>query len=115
MELTKNLRNRHWLIRIVLPAGLAVVALRSLRQGKPVRGVLAGLGVVALGYSAVTESNDVMEHLTEDLAEDLDTEAASETTQLRCAICGGPIVPGQSRRPNEDNETVHETCLKASA
>ncbi|KYH24091.1 hypothetical protein HAPAU_41700 [Halalkalicoccus paucihalophilus] len=111
MELTKNLRNRHWLIRIVLPAGLAVVALRSLRQGKPVRGVLAGLGVVALGYSAVTESNDVMEHLTVDL----DTEAASETTQLRCAICGDPIVPGQSRRPNEDNETVHEACLKASA
>lgn len=111
MELTQNLRNRHWLIRLVLAAGLAVVALRSLRQGKRVHSVLAGLGVVALGYSAVTESNDVMEHL----AENLDTEATSETIQLRCAICGDPIVPGQSRRPNENSETVHEACLKASA
>lgn len=111
MELTQNLHNRHWLIRIVLAAGLAVVALRSLRRGKRARGVLAGLGAVALGYSAVTESNGVMEHL----AEDRDTEAASETTQLRCAICGDPIVPGQSRRPNENNETVHEACPKASA
>jgi hypothetical protein len=108
MELTQN---RHWLVRIVLAAGLAVVALRSLRRGRRVRGVLAGLGAVALGYSAVTESNDVIEHLVEDL----DTEAASETTRLRCAICGDPIVPGQSRRPNENNETVHEACLELSA
>lgn len=111
MELTQNLRNRHWLIRIVLAAGLAVVALRSLRRGKRVRGELACLGAIALGYSAVTESNDVMEHL----ADDRGTEAASKTIQLRCAICGDPIVPGQYRRPNENNETVHEACLKASA
>lgn len=107
MQLTQNLRNRRSLIRIVLAVGLAVVALRSFRRGKRVRGELAGLGAAALGYSAVTESNDVMEHL--------DTEAASETIQLRCAICGDPIVPGQTRRPNENDETVHEACLKASA
>jgi hypothetical protein len=111
MELTQNLRNRHWLIRIVLAAGLAVVALRSLRRGKRVRGVLAGLGAVGLGYSAVSESTDAMDHLTEDV----DTEAASEPVQLRCASCGDPIVPGQSRGPNEINEIVHEVCLKASA
>lgn len=111
MELTQNLRNRHWLIRIVLAAGLAVVALRSLRRGKRVRGALVGLGAVALGYSAVTESNDMTKHL----ADDLDIEAASENAQMRCASCGEPIVPGQSRGPNENNETVHESCLKASA
>lgn len=111
MELTQNLRNRHWLIRIVLAAGLAVVAIRSLRRGKRVRGALVGLGAVALGYSAVTESTDVMKHL----AEDFDTEAASEITQMRCASCGEPIVPGQSRGPNENHEIVHDACLKASA
>lgn len=111
MELPQNLRNRQWLIRIVLAAGLAVVALQSLRRGKRVRGALAGLGAVALGYSAVTESTDVIEHL----AEEIDIEAASETTQMRCAICGDPIVPGQSRGPNENDETVHDACLKASA
>ncbi|WP_255198497.1 DUF2892 domain-containing protein [Halorarius litoreus] len=96
---------------MVLATGLAVVALQSLRRGRRVRGVLAGLGAVALGYTAVTESTDVMEHL----AEDLDGEAASETVRLRCASCGDPIVPGQSRRPNENNEIVHEACLTASA
>jgi hypothetical protein len=111
MELTRDLRDRHWLIRIVLVIGLAVVALRSLRRGKRVRGVLAGLGVVALGSSAVTESNEVLEHLLDDL----DTDTARETTQIHCASCGDPIVLGQSRRPNGDNKTVHETCLKASA
>lgn len=111
MELTQTLRNRRWLVRTVPAAGLAVVALRSLRRGQRARGVLAGLGAVALGYSAVTESTDVMERL----AEKFDPEAASETTQLRCAHCGDPIVPGQSRGPNENDEIVHETCLEASA
>lgn len=96
---------------MVLAAGLGVVALRSLRRGKRVRGVVAGLGAVVLGYSTVSESNDAMEHLLDDL----DADAASETTRPRCASCGDPIVLGQSRRPNENNETVHEACLKASA
>lgn len=111
MELTQNLHNRHRLIRTVLAVGLAVVALRSLRQGTRTRGVLAGLGAVGLGYSAVTGSNDLIEQRTEGP----DLEAASETTQLRCANCGEPIVSGQSRQPDENNETVHDACLKASA
>ncbi|WP_256298121.1 DUF2892 domain-containing protein [Haloarchaeobius salinus] len=111
MELTENLDDRDGLARKLFAAGLAVFALWSLRKGKRPRGVLAGIGAVALGYSASTGSGDVKENFSESLG----TEPTSETEKLRCAICEEPIVTGQARTPNENNETVHENCLEASA
>lgn len=110
MELTQNLEDRDVPVRTLLAVALAVFALWSLRKGKRVRGVLAGLGAFALGWRASTESGDLMERLTDDSG----TEPTSEAGQLRCAICGEPIVAGQSRVPNEDDETVHEACLEAT-
>jgi len=109
MDLTQNPDDRDRLTRTLLAVGLAVFALRSVRKGKRLRGVLAGLGAFALGYRVSTESGDVMERLVE--APDM--ESTSEAEQLRCAICGEPIVPGESRTPNENDETVHEACLEA--
>jgi len=111
MELPKTLRDNDRLVRTLAAVGLSVFALRSLRKGKRLRGALAGLGAVALGYGASTDSSDAVEHF----AEELDTGSTTEDEQLRCAICGDPIVTGQSRKPNENGETVHEACLKAPA
>ncbi len=111
MELTQTLRNRHSLVRVVLAAGLVIVALQSVRRGRRARSALAGLGAAAVGYSAVTGFDDAVEDLTTDLA----TETTGEATQMRCVNCGDQIVLGQSRRPNEDHETVHDDCLKTPA
>ncbi|WP_336000391.1 DUF2892 domain-containing protein [Halorientalis halophila] len=111
MELPQYLGDRNRLTRALLAVGLAVYALLSLRKGKRLRGGLAGLGAVALGYATATESGDV----TESFAAGLGTESTTESGQLRCAMCGEPIVPGQRRQPNENDETVHEACLEAPA
>jgi len=111
MELPKQLRDNDRLVYTLLAVGLSVFALQSLRKGKRLRGVLAGLGAVALGYGTSSEPGDVVEQFSEEL----DTESTTEDGRLRCAICGDPIVTGQSRRPNENDETVHENCLEATA
>ena len=114
MELPAALRGRGRLVRTALAAALGVLTLRSLRKGKRLRGVLAGLGAVALGYTASSEPGEEMDRIVEDL----DIGSTSESTdeaELRCAICGEPIVVGQARTPNEDGETVHEACLEAPA
>lgn len=107
MELNEKLDDRGRLARMILAAGLAVVALRSFAKRKPMRGVLAGAGAAALGYTVSSESGGVIEEIR--------TEPTAEDAELRCASCGDPIVPGQRRKPNEDGETVHEACLEASA
>lgn len=111
MELSQKLGDNDRLVRTLLAVGLAVFALRSLRNGKRLRGVLAGLGAFALGYGTRYESGSV----TEPLAEELDTDSTSEPGQFRCAACGEPIVVGQSRRPDENDETVHDACLGVTA
>jgi hypothetical protein len=108
--------------RVLLAAGLGAAALWSLRKGKRLRGALAGVGAVALGYSATSDAGDVAEPLAEELDIDGVTESDDESDStdvesepLRCAACGEPIVTGQIRVPNEDDETVHEACLEATA
>ncbi|WP_436906714.1 YgaP family membrane protein [Halosimplex marinum] len=104
--------------RALLAAGLGAAALWSLRKGKRLRGALAGLGAVALGYSAT--SDDGLEQVGDELdidglTDDAGSATADEDGHLRCAACSEPIVAGQIRVPNEDDETVHETCLEATA
>ena len=112
MDLSKNFRDNDRLTYTLLAAGLSVFALLSLRKGKRLRGVLAGLGAVALGYRASTESGDVVEYFEEEL----DSGSATEDEpQQHCAICGDPIVAGQLRTPDENDETVHEACLESPA
>jgi hypothetical protein len=120
MDSTQSDDGNGRLARLVLAAGLGAAALWSLRKGKRLRGALAGLGAVALGYSATSDADSVTEPLAEefeiDTGESDDTEAdESGDDYLRCAACGEPIVAGQVRSPNEDGETVHERCLEATA
>jgi hypothetical protein len=146
--------NRSRLVRVLLAVGLGILALRSLRGGKRLRGLLAGVGAVALGVSATGEKGPAVEPLHEtdhtdfdtgtdssasldDDADDVavvsddETEAADEDAveevaaeeadddgavagasgSLICAACGEAIVAGQRRRPNADDETVHDDCL----
>lgn len=111
MELSKKLRDTDRLTLTRLAVGLSVFALLSLRRGKRLRGLLAGLGAVALGYSAWTGSGDAMERF----GEEFDTGATTEDDPERCAVCGDPIVAGQSRAPNENDETAHGACLESPA
>lgn len=111
MDLPKNVRENDRLTSTVLALALSVFALLSLRRGQRLRGALAGLGAVAFGYRASTESGDGAEHSEAGL----DTEPAVEPEQERCAICGDPIVAGELRTPNENNDIVHEACQESAA
>jgi hypothetical protein len=104
MELSKDAVDRALLARTAFAVVLTVAAVRSLQQGKRLRGALAGAGALALGYLATAES----EGLTGI------RESADEEVELRCATCGQPIRPGQARGPNENDEIVHDDC-KATA
>ncbi|MEF8785091.1 MAG: DUF2892 domain-containing protein [Haloarculaceae archaeon] len=130
MAETENSRGR--LARIVLAVALAVVAIRSFRNGKRATGVLAGLGAGALGYSATAEEHELTEEINIETPREDDSagessesdstertgsvdssDTSDEDGRLRCAACGDPIVLGQRRGPNADNEIVHRTCMTA--
>jgi len=123
MDLQETLGDRNRLTTTVVTAALALIAIRSLRKGKRLRGLVAGLGAVAIGFTTVTSPDDVTEVLDREAESASDeTEPASDetdrsrdTVELRCAECGEPIVPGQARTPNEDHETVHEACIENPA
>jgi len=132
MEDTKNVGGRDRLVRLLLTVVLSIVAVRSLRRGKRLRGILAGVGALGFGFNATTGYcgvNDTLEIDTTTDSETGDVEisvgetestgesgisaAASEDATeygLYCASCGEPIVPGQSRGPNGSGETVHDNC-----
>jgi len=121
MALPQPLRTRDGLVRAGLTAALGAFALSSLRKGKRLRGVLAGLAALGVGYGASTGVDvdadtvaDVGDRVV-DTGELPGTDSTSEDGGLRCAACGDPIVPGQPRGPDENDETVHEACLEASA
>lgn len=106
MELRKTVGNRGRVARTALAALLAVVAINSLRKGKRLSGALAGVGALALGYGATSGPSE--------LPEAISIDAISEDDELRCAICGQPIRPGQRRGPNEHGETVHDACKESA-
>jgi hypothetical protein len=93
---------------------LAVVAIVSFRKENRLVAVLTGVGAAVLGYTAVvgsSSSDDEAETDATDTETDTTDTTASDPADMRCEICGEPIVVGQSRRPNSDNEIVHESCL----
>jgi hypothetical protein len=102
MDLSKDVGERDQLVRTVLAVVLAVVAIRSLRKGKRLNGALAGVSALALGYTATTGSDE--------LTETLGIDTTGEDRELRCSACGQPILPGQRRGPNANDEIVHEAC-----
>ena len=102
MDLRETAGDRKRHARTLLAVGLTAVAVSSLRKGKRLKGLLAGGGAVLLGYTAATRPGE--------LTETIDVGATDEDAEFRCAVCGEPIVPGQSRGPNENDEIVHETC-----
>ena len=134
MDDSKNVGGRDRLVRTLLTIGLSIVAVRWLRRGKRVRGLLAGIGALGLGFSVTTKycgvndtldidttssvgdsletSTDEVEPTVSEPTTDGETTAAAESDayQLRCAFCGEPIVPGQSRGPNSQGDIVHDNC-----
>lgn len=114
MDPNKNAGGRDRLLRIVLAAVLAVVAVGSLRNGKRLTGALAGVGAFALGYGATTDDTQL-----DGIRETVESAATGEETtgeggELRCAICGQPIRPGERRGPNEEGEIVHDACKESA-
>lgn len=108
MELDKTVDDPGRLARILLAVALAVVALRSFRTDRRVIGALAGAGAVGLGYTVATRPRRLSES---DVGEAETIETTDEDGGMRCAACNDLIVVGQSRRPNANNEIVHEGCL----
>lgn len=96
------------LVRLLLAAALALVAVASFRKERRLVGVLAGVGALGVGYSAATRSTTPSE---EEASQTVVTEPAEADGGMRCAACGEPIVVGESRRPNRENRIVHEGCL----
>lgn len=106
MDLEETVGDRKRLVRTLLAVGLTGVAIRSLRRGRRLNGLLAGAGAAVLGYTATSQS--------EELAETVGIGTTNEDVGLRCAACGEPIVPGQARGPNENGETVHDACRESA-
>ncbi|MFC7227703.1 hypothetical protein N0B31_09840 [Salinirubellus salinus] len=131
MALTDTPEERNRIVQIVLAGIVGLAAVRAYRRGNRVGGVLGALGAVALGYTALSDSereaatvevDDVRAPASADASTEPATESepAAETAtvaeaKLRCAACGEPIVPGQRRGPDEHDRTVHEACLQAAA
>jgi len=116
MDLDSDASGRGKLASVLLAGVLAVVSVWSLRSGKRARGVLAGVGALAVGYAATSDSPeraevpDFDESDSGERAASSDADATDEGAQLRCAACGDPIRVGQSRGPNENDEIVHDAC-----
>jgi len=128
MDDETNVGGRDRLVRFGLAALLSVVAVRWLRAGKRLRGLLAGAGALGVGFTATTGYCGVNDALDVDTTADGDevsvdfdddpvvaesdtTESdASASSSLTCAACGEPIVPGQSRGPNSEGDIVHDDC-----
>jgi len=111
MDLRKTVDDRGGVARTLLTAALGFVAVRSLRNGKRTTGALAGAGAVAVGLTAKSDAGEPAEGL--DIDASIGDTDATEENQLHCAACGEPIVPGQSRGPNENDEIVHDACVEA--
>jgi hypothetical protein len=129
MEPEQNVGGRDRLARALLAAVLSVLALRWLRGGKKGRGLLAGVGALGFGFNATTgycganDALDIDTTGTDTAGTDIefdstesDHETSTESTAekdnggLTCAACGEPIVTGQLRGPNEQGQTVHDSC-----
>ncbi len=130
MDDTTNVGGRDRLVRFLLAAVLSTAAVRWLRSGKRVRGLLAGVGALGLGFTATTGycgANDALDiDTTEDVDISLDdgetdTDASvttaggadthdQESADLHCDVCGEAIVPGQRRGPTEDGDIAHADC-----
>jgi hypothetical protein len=129
MDSDRNVGGRDRLARAVLAVVLSIAAVRWLKGGKKVRGLLAGIGAVNFGFNAATGycgANDALDIDTTagDAPEfDSETDQAASTTstaavgteavadhRMTCAACGEPIEVGQPRGPNDEDEIVHEDC-----
>jgi len=126
MDDTKNVGGRDRLVRLLLTVVLSIVAVRSLRRGKRLRGLLAGVGALGLGFNATTGYCGVNDALSVDTTSSGDVEIDFEETDseeggtgteqspsnaLTCSSCGDPIVPGQRRGPDSQGDIVHDDCL----
>ncbi|WP_135304408.1 YgaP family membrane protein [Haloarcula amylovorans] len=137
MDVNENVGGRDRLARAALAVVLTVAAVRSLRNGKRLRGLLAGVGALVFGFNATSGYcgvNDVLDRDTtsgeseedeetivsisesddEDVSSDDESSAGSKKAErgwtLTCAACGNDIVTGEARGPNESGDIVHETC-----
>ncbi|WP_135829491.1 DUF2892 domain-containing protein [Halorussus halobius] len=116
MDFDTDVSSRGTLARVLVAAFLGVAAIRWLWSGKRARGALAGVGALALGYAATSESPEPAEAVdlggADESADSTDdgVGATDEDAELRCAACGEPIQLGESRGPNESGEIVHDAC-----
>lgn len=137
MDTQQNVGGRDRLARAVLAVLLTVVAIGAFRSGKRKTGLLAGIGALGFGFNATTQYCGMNERLDIDTTIDaVTTDRITDTTSsvdtanerdsesntdlrgrrsrtsgsLSCAACGEPIRLGESRGPNDENETVHTAC-----
>jgi uncharacterized membrane protein len=107
MESTEIDVSRAGPVRLLSAVALGAVAIASLRKRKRLLALLSGAGAVALGYAATTGDTSA-----EQAPRASSIEPTGEREGMRCAACGEPIVVGQGRQPNDDDDTVHDACLE---
>jgi len=115
MEFTKYYDDPEGLVRTGLAVVLAVAAISSFRKGNRLRGLLAGIGAIGVGYRAQSDAEDLGKTL--DIGSPSETDSpsgGSREAELVCAACGDPIRVGQGRGPNENDEIVHDICEATS-
>jgi hypothetical protein len=100
MDDSKNVGGRDRLVRFGATVVLSILAVRWLRAGKRIRGLLAGVGALGFGFNATTGYcgvNDALDIDTagedDDVAIDFDSDAAdADSSDAAAADDGDPVV-----------------------
>jgi len=80
MDLPENVGGRDRLARALLAVVLTIAAIRSLRNGKRLRALLAGIGALVFGFNATTKYCGVNDELNIDTTGDGVTVEFEDTT-----------------------------------
>ncbi|MFC7133456.1 MULTISPECIES: DUF2892 domain-containing protein [Salinibaculum] len=132
MNIEEDSDGRGRLVRVLLAVALTVAAVRSFRHGKRLRGVVAGLAALAVGYTMRSPDTDAVDREWEGSGSETTTAesvgierevpagatprgASRPGAVMTCAACGEPIVAGQRRGPDDRGEIVHERCMNETA
>ncbi|WP_254271913.1 YgaP-like transmembrane domain [Haloarcula marina] len=100
MDVTENVGGRDRLARAVLAVILTIAAIRSLRNGKRFRGLLAAAGAVAFGYTASTKYCGVNDALG------VDTSAGDDDVEVAEIDADTTDDAGDSETADADSEPV---------
>jgi len=112
MDDNKNVGGRDRLVRLLLTVVLSIAAVRWLRSGKRLRGLLAGVGALGFGFNATTGYCGVNDALDIDTTTDgeVDVDFDDDATASTDTDEDAEVVADESESADADDETGVEAA-----